>query len=118
MNMHIKRKDLKYWIKETDGLLNKCSSDDYLSKKHTLDFMGNQLDKLIEWFKKFFDVQPKVLYAKQYPFLKFNQKDSLKLWKQLREVILGIKSMRHKFRYMETTFQLRSEQCAPQETLG
>jgi hypothetical protein len=68
---------------------------------------------LIKWFKDIFDVEPRILYAKNkkqgksYPFLKFNQKDSLKLWKILREFILNFKSMQHKFRYIEQIYQSR-----------
>lgn len=79
-------------------------------------------DKLVEWFKLHFNVVPSIKYQKDnrnnrsYPFLKFNQADSLVIWEKLREVILQIKSMRHKFRHIETTYNNRFLQRTPEHS--
>lgn len=78
----------------------------------TCDQNEDQQNKIIEWFQKTFNVTPKVALAKKknkyYPFLKFNTVDSLKLWKIIREFVLKIPSMKHKFRYMEIRYQYKS----------
>ncbi len=67
-----------------------------------------------KWLTDNFDIESKIRYQKSkkqnksYPFIKINSKDSLKLWKNIREFILQFKSMRYKFRYIEEIYQLRS----------
>lgn len=68
---------------------------------------------LIKWFTDNLGITPKILFSKQYPFLKFTQKDTLKIWEQIREFILQFKSMRYKFRYVEQIYQLRMLQRSP-----
>lgn len=69
-----------------------------------------------DWFYKNFDVSPIVKiqndnkHNKAYPFLKFTQSDSLKIWEKIRQFILSIDSMKHKFRYMEQTYQKKLSQ--------
>jgi hypothetical protein len=60
---------------------------------------------IIDWFTENLEVTPWVRFQTRkgvkYPFLKFSVKDSLKLWEQIREFVLGFKSMQYKFRHME-----------------
>lgn len=69
---------------------------------------------LIDWFNKNLEVNPKVLIqktkGKSYPYLKFNQNDTLFLWEKVREFILQFKSMRYKFRHIESIYQKRMAQ--------
>lgn len=66
---------------------------------------------IIDWFKTKLDVEPRVkmqkskLRGKSYPFLKFSQEDSLKLWKEIREFVLQFDSMKYKFRHIEQIYQ-------------
>lgn len=83
----------------------------------TCDQTQEQQDLIIEWFQKNLDgVTPKVAYMKKkstnqiYPYLKINQADSLKIWEKIREKVLQIKSMRHKFRHLETVYQFKKLQ--------
>lgn len=75
--------------------------------------------RIIEWFQKEFQMTPKIYFAnkqnlkKSYPYIKFNQQDSLKIWSTIRETVLGIKSMRHKFRYIEELYQNKVLQPVP-----
>ena len=68
-------------------------------------------DDLINWFQENTETVPKVKIQKNkktkksYPFLKFTQEDSLKIWKEIREFVLQFKSMRYKFRYIEQIYQ-------------
>jgi hypothetical protein len=76
----------------------------------------------IKWFQDNLGVTPKIKLCynkkrdKQFPFLKFTQTDSLKLWKIIREVVLGIKSMQYKFRYIEEVYQYKLSQRVPNES--
>lgn len=76
-------------------------------------------DKIISWIKTNLDVDCKIHYQfnskqnKSYPFLKFNQEESLKLWIKIREFVLQFKSMQYKFRYIEDLYQKRVAQCVP-----
>lgn len=78
-------------------------------------------DSFINWFEKNLGVKPKISYYtckkrnKKLPFLKFTQEDSLKIWKTIREVVLGLKSMRYKFRYIEDVYQYKLLQRVPSE---
>lgn len=78
----------------------------------TCDQSPENQELIIQWFQKTFDVTPKVAFSKkgdkQYPFLKFNTKDSQKLWGLLRTFILQFNSMKHKFRYIERRYQYQS----------
>ena len=58
----------------------------------------------IDWFKRNLDVSPKIAYQKEYPYLKFNQEDTLKLWGKIRDFVLQFDSMKHKFRNVERTY--------------
>lgn len=69
--------------------------------------------EIIDWFTENLDVTPKMKIQKnnkkktEYPFLKFTQADSLKIWGQIREFVLQFKSMQYKFRYIEQIYQQR-----------
>jgi len=75
-------------------------------------------DVLIKWFETQLGVKPKVRFmndkrtSKTYPFLAFTEKDSLKIWHTIRDTVLGLKSMQHKFRYIEQVYQFRILQRA------
>lgn len=83
----------------------------------TCDQTNETQAKIIEWFKQNFDVNSKVHMAKKkdvsYPFIKFNQEDSLKLWEKIRSFVLQFKSMQHKFRYIEDIYQYKMAQRTP-----
>lgn len=85
----------------------------------TCDQDINTQKLVIKWFKDHFNVDVKIKYLKSkqqnksYPYLKFTQEDSLKLWEIIREFILQFKSMRHKFRHIEQVYQLRIVQRVP-----
>lgn len=87
-------------------------------------FICDQTDEqnklIIEWFKKQFNIEFKLKSAfhkkknKHYPFLKLGQADSLKVWSIIREFVLGIDSMKYKFRHLEYIYQYK----LAQRTLG
>lgn len=73
---------------------------------------------IIDWFKTNFDTTVKIKYirkksGKTYPYIKFNQEDSLKMWGKIREFVLQFKSMQYKFRFIEQVYQLRVVQRTP-----
>lgn len=76
--------------------------------------------ELIQWFKENFNVEPRIKELKKnkkgksYPFMAFTTKDSLILWKEIREFVFQFKSMRHKFRHIEHIYQKRMLQCVAQ----
>jgi hypothetical protein len=84
------------------------------------DQKEESLNKMILWFQKEFDVTPIIKFQKtnnkQYPFLKFNQVDSLKLWKPMRDFVLQFRSMKKKFRYIENTYQFQLAQRTPEKS--
>jgi hypothetical protein len=85
----------------------------------TCDQSNETQQYIINWIKTNFNVDCKVHFTtrkkdnKTYPFLKFNQKDSLIIWEKLREFILQFKSMQYKFRYIEQIYQFKMSQCIP-----
>ncbi len=108
---------LAIWLMD-DGYVEPSQDKRYPDKLYgaifrifTCDQSMQTQEVLIQWFKDTFDVTPRILYQKKkdvkYPFLKFNQVDSLKLWKIIREHVLQFKSMQHKFRHIEQIYQLR-----------
>lgn len=72
--------------------------------------------KLIEWFQENLSIVPYMKIQKnkskntEYPFLKMTQEDSLILWEKIRDFVLQFKSMRYKFRHIETIYQKRITQ--------
>ena len=76
-------------------------------------------EHIIEWFQKNLNVTPVIKYQKKdnnnYPFLKFSQNDSLIIWEKIRKVVLQIKSMQKKFRYIEEIYQKKLLQRNPSE---
>lgn len=70
--------------------------------------------KIQEWIKDTYGFETKLKYQKKgdksYPFLKINSKDSLILWKNIREFVLQFKSMQHKFRFLEMRHQHKISQ--------
>lgn len=115
---------LAFWFMD-DGY---CEVSTHKKNDGTKSFYGGGLrlfacdqsfkthDFIIDWFYKKFDVSPVVKIQndatdkKTYPFLKFNQSDSLKMWEKIRQFVLSIDSMKHKFRYMEQTYQKKLSQ--------
>lgn len=108
---------LAIWLMD-DGYVEPSQDKRYPDKLYgailrifTCDQSMETQQVLIQWFKDIFDVTPRILYTKKkdvkYPFLKFNQVDSLKLWKIIREFILQFKSMQYKFRHIEQIYQSR-----------
>lgn len=73
----------------------------------------------IKWFQDNLQVTPKIKlrwdskYKKHYPFLKFTQEDSLKIWSKIRKIVLKLRSMRYKFRYIEEIYQKKLSQSTP-----
>jgi hypothetical protein len=75
-------------------------------------------EDIILWFQDNLNVTPSIKFQKRgkksyvsqgddFPFLKFNSKDSLHLWSIVREFILQFESMRYKFRHIEEIYQRR-----------
>jgi len=85
----------------------------------TCDKPVKDQDFIINWFKTNLDVNPKIKYQKkkdkEYPFLKFTQEDSLKIWEKIRDTVLKIKSMRTKFKHIEDIYQKKLLQRNPSE---
>lgn len=73
----------------------------------------NSQQAIIKWFEKEFQITPSIRWAnkksknRNYPFLKINSKDSLKIWEIIREFVLQFKSMQYKFRHIEQIYQSR-----------
>lgn len=88
----------------------------------TEDQTIEQNEVIIEWFKENLNVEPKIKLRKDkrrnksYPFLKFTQEDSLKIWEIIREKVLSIKSMQYKFRYIEEIYQRKRKQAQDNES--
>jgi hypothetical protein len=75
-------------------------------------------EEIILWFQENFGVTPKIKFQKRgrhnyvkhgddFPFLKLTTEESLKVWGSIREMVLQIPSMQHKFRYIEAIYQVR-----------
>lgn len=50
---------------------------------------------------------------KHYPLIKFTGEDTLKIWGQIRDLVLQFESMRYKFRHVEQIYQSRNVQRTP-----
>lgn len=72
---------------------------------------ADQAEFIKNWINSNFNINVKVKWmkdkGKQVPFIKFNGKDSLKIWSNIREFVLQFKSMQYKFRYIEQIYQLK-----------
>jgi hypothetical protein len=74
----------------------------------------NEQPLLIKWLEDNLGVTATVGFQKRsyrddegHPFLKFGIKDTLIIWEKIRDFVLTIPSMRHKFRHVEITYQER-----------
>jgi len=96
------------WLMD-DGYVEPTIQNGKLYSASLRIFSCDETDQapLIAWFTKHMQVTPRVLYQRRYPFLKFNAKDSLLLWKTIRGFVLQFKSMQHKFRHIEQRFQFK-----------
>ena len=71
----------------------------------------DQVKVIADWVDNNFGVKTVVktqkskLRGKEYPFLKWDLSDSLKLWRIIRPKVLGIKSMAKKFQHTEQKYQ-------------
>lgn len=80
------------------------------------DQTSEELELIRKWFVEKFDTSPTVKFQKNshrnktYPYLKFTQDETLKMWALIREKVLTIESMKYKFRYVENTYRLKSLQ--------
>lgn len=79
----------------------------------------NEINK---WFQQHFDITLRIKTSqskdkKQYYWAKMTTSDSLKLWAMVRDIILSIDSMKHKFRHIEQIYQSRLVQRNTQETV-
>lgn len=80
-------------------------------------------EALRAWFKAHFNVTFKVKTTthkqtgKTYYWIKFNVKDSLTIYQQIRPYITQIDSMKHKFRNIERIYQRRSLQRTAHESV-
>lgn len=72
-----------------------------------------QHEYILKWFQINFNVTPRILFQKNsktkktYPFIKFDSNDSMIIWTKVRSFILTFKSMKHKFRSIESSYQLK-----------
>lgn len=80
------------------------------------DQTNEELQLIIKWFQDNFKVLPTIKYQnnnktkKIYPYLKLNSEDTLIIWKIIRDFVLTFKSMRHKFRNVEKSYQFKISQ--------
>lgn len=78
----------------------------------TCDQTLEDQEKIMKWLKDNFQIESKIRYQKKgdkkYPFIKFDQKSSLEVWKRIRDFVLTFKSMKHKFRFIEESYQIKS----------
>lgn len=104
-----------------DGYVERSASEKKLYSAcfriYLCDQTPEELKEFSVWIKANFDVETKVAYqktrGKSYPFLKLTQTDSLKLWQKIRDFVLQFKSMRYKFRYIESIYQHKFLQRVP-----
>lgn len=75
-----------------------------------------------KWFQDKLNVTANIKYYnckrrnQKFPFIKFSEKDSLVIWSKIRDVVLKLKSMQYKFRYIESIFQSKFLQRTPDES--
>lgn len=78
----------------------------------TCDQSVEDQETIMKWLKDNFHIESKIRYQKKgdkkYPFIKFDQKSSLEVWDKIRDFVLTFKSMRHKFRFIEEAYQIKS----------
>lgn len=84
------------------------------------DQYPNEVEKIVQWFKEFIKIDIKIAfvnskeYNKKYPYIKIKQEDSLKIWKEIRHIVLQFKSMQYKFRHIENSYQIKCSQYQAQ----
>lgn len=108
---------LAVWLMD-DGYIEPGTYNKKLVSISTRIFVCDQNEEELlhiqEWLKTNFDISTKILFQrkgnKKYPFIKFYQEDSLKIWDKIRNVVLQFKSMQHKFRHIEQIYQLKFSQ--------
>lgn len=80
---------------------------------YTCDQDEQKLERCKLWFKRFLNVDVNIKFheclykgeKKRYPILRFNAQESLKLWEQVRHILLEIPSMKIKFKLIEERYQ-------------
>lgn len=80
---------------------------------YTCDQYLEDIEKCKEWINLHFNVKCKTYIhrtkwkgqLKEYPIVKINKTDSIKIWSVIRETLLSIPSMAHKFRSAEQYYQ-------------
>ena len=78
---------------------------------YTCDQSEKSNEEMIDWFKiQFPGIMPKIKWTKmkykgtirQYPYIRFSNKDSLTIWKMIEPFVSQIPSMKEKFKVMYT----------------
>lgn len=70
-----------------------------------------EMEKIKVWLDEKLGINCSIKYhkdtrqKKEYPLIKINGADTLKIWTKIREVVLRFKSMRYKFRHVEEIYQ-------------
>ncbi len=111
------------YVQPSFSILKDGSKKNYGSRIRifTCDQDMDQQMKICDWFRENFNVELSIKTTfvkkrnKAYPYLKFNQEDSLKVWPLIREFVLQFESMKYKFRYLEEIYQRRLAQRTPSE---
>jgi len=97
------------WLMD-DGTVNYQKSKKYADLRiHTDSEKPESIEFIVSWINDNFDVDVKIYMrkskGKSYPTLRFNKNCGIKIWSVVRELILNIPSMKHKFRHFETFYQ-------------
>ena len=79
----------------------------------TCDQTVEQCEQIKLWFEHNLKVSPRIKFHnciykgenKTYPILKFTMTEALILWDKVRDILLQVPSMQHKFRMMEVQYQ-------------
>ena len=75
-----------------------------------------EMQQIKTWIDANFNTNCKVKYhfdsrqKKSYPLIKFSGEETVRIWEQIRTLVLQFKSMQYKFRHVEQIYQLRIEQ--------
>lgn len=105
---------LAIWLGD-DGAVGRRVTNNVVNSAHldifTCDIGFSGQKKLISWFKEKFKVKPKIKIMRQnktkrqWYYLSFDQQSSMLLWCQVRNFLLLVPSMKHKFRHIEEKYQ-------------
>lgn len=106
---------LAYWLMD-DGCIHASTKNSNKKSPRLLIATCSEteetLKSVISWFETNLQVSPYISIQrnhkrkKEWKLLKFQVSDTMMLWHQLRDLILPLPSMSHKFRLLENEYQL------------